>query len=107
MKIVLLLHPISGNVIANLERIRKIARNINLTMPNVVPFAPYWLDCHALNDNLPAERLRGIRNTTELMNRGFIDEAWIVGGRISEGMKADIELAMKLKIPVIITEYHL
>lgn len=101
MKIVYIAHPIGGDVAGNLERIRLIVRQINLTMPDVVPFAPYWLDCFALNDNDPHERERGIKNDNELFNRKFIDEVWLCGGRISAGMRAEKELAEKLGIPVV------
>lgn len=101
MKIAYIAHPIGGDVEANLERIRKIVREINLYFPEVVPFAPYWLDCHALDDNIPEERERGIKNDKELFNRGFIDELWLYGPKISGGMKAEIQLAKDLGIPVV------
>jgi len=95
MKIVYIAHPISGDVAGNLEKIGQIVREINLTERNVVPFAPYWLDCHALDDTIPAERERGIRNDQELITR-CVDEVWCYGDRISNGMKAEIELAQWL-----------
>lgn len=100
MKIVYIAHPISGDIPGNLEKIRLIVREINLVCPDVVPFAPYWLDCHALDDTVPAERERGIRNDTELLRRGFIDELWVCG-RTSKGVAAEIAIAHELKIPVI------
>lgn len=101
MKIVYIAHPISGDVKGNLEKIRLIAREINLTMPDIVPFAPYWLDCHALNDNDPAERERGIENDTAFFRRKVIDEVWLYGDRISSGMAEEVALALSLGIPVI------
>ena len=100
-KIVYIAHPIGGAVQENLESIRKIVREINLTMPDVTPFAPYWLDCHALDDNIPAERERGIENDVELLSRGFVDEIWLFGNRISAGMRAEILLCNKLGIACI------
>lgn len=101
MKIVYIAHPIGGDVEANLERIRNIVRKLNLNHHDIVPFAPYWLDCHALDDNVPEERERGIKNDKELFNRGFIDELWLYGSKISNGMKAEIQLALDLGIPVV------
>lgn len=101
MKIVYIAHPISGDITGNLEKIRKIVRHINLFEPDVVPFAHYWLDCHALDDNIPEERERGIKNDVALMNAGFITEVRLYGDKISTGMKHEIELADKLGIPVI------
>lgn len=102
MKIVYIAHPISGDIKNNLEKIRQIVRHINLTMPDVVPFAPYWLDCFALDDTVKEERERGIKNDTELFMRRFIDELWLFGNTISAGMKAEMKLAETLGIPCII-----
>lgn len=101
MKIVYIAHPISGDIKGNLEKIRLIARRIMMTDPNIVAFAPYWFDCHVLNDDIPEERQRGIDNDIEFFNRKFIDEVWLFGDRISNGMQAEIQLAQKLGIPVI------
>lgn len=101
MKIVYIAHPISGDIKGNLEKIRLICREINLTRPDVVPFAPYWFDCHALDDTVPAERDRGIKNDHEFLTRGFIDEMWLYGDRISFGMSCEVKLAREQNIPVI------
>lgn len=85
----------------NLERIRLIVRDINLTCPDVVPFAPYWLDCHALHDDDPQERARGFKNNTAILSRGVVDELWVYADRISNGMWSEIHLAQSLNIPVI------
>lgn len=101
MRIAYIAHPISGDIAGNLEKIRQIVRAINLNEPDVVPFAPYWLDCHALDDNVPEERERGIKNDHELFSRGFIDELRLYGDRISFGMQEEVKQAILYKIPVI------
>lgn len=101
MKIVYIAHPISGDITGNLEKIRLIVRNINLDHSDIVPFAPYWVDCHALDDTVPAERERGIKNDIYFFHRSVIDEVWLFGDRISNGMQAEIDLANQLGIPVI------
>lgn len=93
-------HPISGDIQGNLDKIRGIVRSVNLLEPDVVPFAHYWLDCHALDDNNPEERARGIKNDIVLMRRGFIDEVRLYGDKISSGMLAEVKLAQALGIPV-------
>lgn len=103
LKVVYIAHPISGDIPGNLEKIKGIVRELNLTRDDIVPFAPYWLDCHALDDTIPEERARGIKNDTELLNRGFIDEIWLFGHTISKGMEAEIRLAFKLGITVVAT----
>ncbi len=101
MKIAYIAHPISGDIKGNIEKIKAIVREINLTELDVVPFAPYIVDCESLNDDITAERERGIKNDIELFNRKFIDEVRLYGGRISNGMKAEIKLAKTLGIPVV------
>jgi hypothetical protein len=101
MKIVYIAHPISGDVKGNLEKIRRIIRGLNLMFTNIVPFAHYFVDCYALDDTVPEERDRGIKNDIALFKAGFIDEVWLFGDRISNGMKAEIELAKSLNIPII------
>jgi hypothetical protein len=101
MKVVYIAHPISGDVEQNLKRIEAIGRHINLTEPDVVPFAHYFFDCYALDDNIPEERERGIKNDIALMRKGFIEEVRLYGDRISTGMSHEIDLALELKIEVI------
>ena len=101
MKIVFIAHPISGDIKGNLEKVIKIVRQLNIERDDIIPFAPYWVDCHALNDDVPEERERGIKNDTEFFKRGVIDELWLYGDRISNGMQAEINLATKLNIPII------
>lgn len=101
MKVAYIAHPISGDINNNLERIKKIGRQINLDEPDVIPFAPYWFDCHCLDDNIKHERERGIKNDVAFFNKGIIDEVRLYGDKISNGMWHEIKLAKKLKITVI------
>ena len=100
MKIAYIAHPVSGNIQENLKKIAEIGREINLLELDVVPFAPYYFDFHSLDDDIPEERERGIRNDIELMSRLFIDEVRLYGDRISTGMVHEIKLARKLNIPI-------
>lgn len=101
MKVVYIAHPISGDITGNLEKIRCIVRDLNLLYDDIVPFAPYWLDCHALDDTDPVQRIRGIKNDIALFRKGFIDEVWLFGDKVSTGMKEEIKLAHSLGIPVV------
>jgi len=101
MKIVYIVHPISGDITENLIKIRQIIREINLTEPDILPFAHYFVDCICLNDDIPEERERGIKNDIELMRAGFIDELWLYGDKISTGMGHEIALALELGILVV------
>lgn len=89
-----------GNVKDNLTKIKHIVREINLTMPGIIPFCPYWVDCHALDDAVSDERARGLRNNHEYFRRKIIDELWLYGDRITPGMVLEISWATVFGIPV-------
>ncbi|MEO6522198.1 MAG: DUF4406 domain-containing protein [Mucilaginibacter sp.] len=100
MKIVYIAHPIGGDVKNNIAKVLAIVKDINLTHPDVVPFAPYIVDCLALDDSIPEQRKRGMSNNEHFISNRFIDEIWLFGDKISGGMQAEIELAYQFSIPV-------
>jgi len=100
MRIAYIAHPIGGDVENNLKKITEIVRKINHEENQVVPFAPYYLDLLTLEDSIPEERVRGIRNGTELLKRKFIDEIRLYGNRISPGMWGEIRKAQELGIEI-------
>lgn len=100
-RIVYIAHPIGGDVAGNLADLRRILRHINLTMPDVVPLAPYYGDVVSLDDANPAERERGVENEMALLRSGIFTELWLTGPRISPGMRAERQLALDMRIPVL------
>ena len=92
MKIVYIAHPIAGDIDGNLIRISAIIRMINLTYPEVVPFAHYFVDIHSLDDRVEVERNRGIKNDITFLKAGFINEMWLFGDKVSNGMQTEIKL---------------
>lgn len=101
MKIVYIAHAISGDIEGNLADLRRIVRKINIEHADVVPLVPYYSDVVSLDDTIPAERERGIKNDIEIINSGLIEEMWLTGNRLSNGMYHEMELAKSLNIPVI------
>ena len=101
MKIAYIAHPVSGDVQGNISKIIAIVRQINLSEPDVVPFAPYIADLLALDDSVEVERERGIKNDVHPLGAGFVTELRLYGGRVSKGMQHEKELAESLGIPVI------
>jgi len=101
MKIVYIAHPIGGDVKGNINKILAIVRHINLTELDVVPFAPYIVDCLAMEDSIKSERQRGIKNDIALFKAGFINELWLYGDRISPGMGFEISLCLESGIKVV------
>lgn len=100
MKIVYIAHPIGGDIAGNLQKIVKIGREISLLEPDVIPFAPYFFDCYCLNDDIPEERQRGIRNDVAWFKKGVISELRLYGNRISRGMRAEINICKSEGIPI-------
>jgi len=100
MEIAYIAHPVGGDVAGNIEKILKIVREININEPDVVPFVPYLADLYALNDDIPEERNRGIKNGLSLIEAGFITECRLYGDRISAGMSAEIKQFICTEIPV-------
>ncbi|WP_256013178.1 DUF7768 domain-containing protein [Desertivirga xinjiangensis] len=101
MKVAYIAHPVGGNIFANIEAILQIAKQINFSEPETVPHSPYITDVLYLDDSDPDQRNRGMKNNFALFHKGFIDEVRLYGPRISAGMKAEVELALQLGIPVV------
>lgn len=103
-KIVYIAAPIAGDVQANLAYIRKIVHTIN-TLPKyatVVPFVPYYADVVSMDDNIPEQRARGLKNGQTVLTRpGVVDEVWMCGPVISKGMAQEAFAAWDADIKVV------
>lgn len=98
-KLIYIAHPIGGNVKENLEKIKVIFEQLSKT-PDIVPFAPYWIACHALDDSKVGDRKIGMEQNKYYFDNRIIDEVWVYGG-ISEGVKREIEWASENCIKVV------
>lgn len=101
MKVAYIAHPISGDVKGNIEKIRAICRDINLNQTDVIPFVPYCMDLLCLDDNFPSERERGFKNNRYHLESGYIDELWLFGDRISDGMHIEINTCLIEMIKIV------
>ena len=63
-----------------------------------LPFAPHLYFPQFLHDSDPDERTLGLHVGRTWLEQ--CDELWVIGYRISEGMKAEIMMAEKLGIPI-------
>ena len=93
--------PTREGIEANLADIRRIVRRINMEQMDIVPFVPYYCDIVSMDDNVPAERERGIWNDTEILRSGIVDQLWLTGDSISTGMTTEAEMSEILGIPVV------
>lgn len=97
--IIYIAHPIGGDVKGNLIKVGEIYRQLSLEN-KVIPFAPYIASISCLDDNSPKERAIGFSHNKAIFESGCIDEVWLFGGVISNGMQQEIEWANNLNIPV-------
>lgn len=98
--IIYIAHPIANDVKENIKSVLSIVRQLSLEN-DVIPFAPYIVDVQALDDINPEERAIGFEHNKAIFQSGIIDEIWLYGGRISNGMKTEIEWAKELNIKVV------
>jgi hypothetical protein len=90
-RIVYIAHPIGGAVKENLEDLARILKEINLTNEDVIPVAPYFGDCVAMDDSDALQRKRGIENCIAMIETGIFDELWLTGKYISNGMNEEMK----------------
>lgn len=98
-KIVFIGHPVAGDISGNVKKILDICKKIH--NKKVIPCVPYLVSLHYLNDKIVEDRELGIEANLECFYRGYVDELWLFGDYISEGMKQEIKIARKLNIPII------
>ena len=97
MKKIYVCSPYRGNIEENIEYARKICRRICLN--GDVPIATHLYFTQFLCDEIDAERELGIDFALKMLHE--CDEVWVCGKKISEGMKKEINEAVKHGIPAI------
>lgn len=99
MKTIYIAHPINGDVNGNVEKILAICARIH--SKNIAPIVPYLIYLRYLDDDDQIDRRLGMDASNECFRRKFIDEVWLFGDKISQGMAEEIKLAKKYNIPII------
>ncbi|MDR1630077.1 MAG: DUF4406 domain-containing protein [Oscillospiraceae bacterium] len=97
-KLVYIASPCRGDVKRNMRKAAKYT--MTAIRRGAVPITPHLFYSTVLNDNVPEERDAGMKMGIALLC--VCDELWVFGTP-TEGMIAEVEEAIKLKIPVI---YH-
>ena len=96
MKKVFICSPYRGDVEGNTELAKKVGRIAALC--DYVPVIPHLMYTSFLDDANPEDRIRGLTMSIELL--ACCDMLWIIGNRISKGMRFEIEQAKTLGIPI-------
>ena len=94
--IVYICSPYAGDIDHNVSRARGYCR-LAVT-EGCIPLAPHLLFPQFLDDDDPEQRKQGRYFALVLL--GFVDELWVFGDRISEGMALEIKMAEKRGIPI-------
>ena len=95
-KLVYVASPYAGDIEANVRFAAAACRYV--MAKGHAFFAPHLLYPAILNDSVPSERALGM--AMGILMLGKCDELWAFGDRISSGMKAEMEEAVRLGIPV-------
>jgi hypothetical protein len=96
MKIIYVASPYAGDIQKNTEFAKRACRHV--MNEGHAFFAPHLLYPQLLNDANPHERQTGLDMGIAVLSR--CDELWCYGDRVSPGMRAEIEEAGRLGIPV-------
>ena len=88
------------------ERAKELDRNTELALDactyavekGCMPYAPHMYFPRFLTDEDPEERKAGIELGLRWLKE--CDEVWVIGNRITEGMKAEIGKAHELHMPI-------
>lgn len=99
LKTVFIAHPISGDVESNIKKVLAICKELHESN-EVLPIFPSLIWRQYLPDNEATKHRAGLVNN-EYFRRGMVDEVWLYGDVLSDGMKKEILLAQSYNIPVI------
>jgi hypothetical protein len=94
-RIVYIASPMRGDIEGNLKRAAAYCHAA--AEAGVIPIAPHLYFSSYLDDRIPEERATGMEMGLQILRR--CDELWVFGIP-TEGMKAEIELARELNIPI-------
>ena len=97
-RLIYVAHPVSGDVQGNLARAKRWIHWIH-SVRGAVPIAPWITDIESGEDDSdPIARAQGLARCEYTVSR--CDELWLVGGRISGGMRAELNAAARAGIAI-------
>lgn len=94
--IIYICSPFSGDIKNNIKKARAFCR-FAITK-NCIPIAPHLLYPQFMDDSIQKDRKMAMHFNYVLL--GKCNELWVFGGTISSGMKREIELAKKRRMPI-------
>ncbi len=101
MKLICISSPLRGDYNTNIKNAVEYCRLAS--EQNVLPLAPHIIFSQWCNDTVPELREQGLKLGLALLEKA--DELWVMGEKISEGMRGEIVFAAEHGIPVYFVEY--
>ena len=101
MKLVCISSPLRGDYNTNIKNAVEYCRLAS--EQNVLPLAPHIIFSQWCNDTIPEQREQGLKLGLALLEKA--DELWVMGEKISEGMRGEIVFAAEHGIPVYFVEH--
>lgn len=95
-KLVYICSPLKGNIERNIVKANLYSRYAY--EKGCLPLASHVIFTQFLDDKKPKERTDGMEMGKQLLE--MCSEIWVFGSKISEGMKAEIELAKEMDITI-------
>jgi hypothetical protein len=94
MKLIYLAHPLSGREKVNRAKAKLWLKHITESRDEpAAVIAPWITESEIWDDSIQAERVQGLERCAAVIER--CDELWMCGGRISEGMRFELDVAQK------------
>ena len=98
-KIVFISHPVRGDIKKNVESAIQIMKAVHTK--DILPLAPYLESMYYLDPGNSEDNDKGMEVDFEILRKRFVDELWLCGPRISEGMRTEIQICLEKGIPVV------
>lgn len=97
-KIIFIGHPIRGAVEENMKKVLTLCEEVH--KQGNIPVAPYLVSLQYLDDTVVEDRELGIESNHLCFHKHFVDELWLYGDHISQGMEDEVRVARANNIPV-------
>jgi hypothetical protein len=98
IKTVFIAHQISGDVEGNIKKVIAICKVLH--SEKILPVFPSLTWRQYLPDNAQTKYYAGQVNR-EYFRRRMVDEVWLYGYKLSEGMIKEVKLAISFGIPIV------
>lgn len=95
-KLVYIASPYAGDVETNVQFAKAACRYA--IEQGATPVAAHLLYPQIISDDIPEEREAGLRMGLRVLEA--CDEIWLCGGRITQGMRAELATAESFELPV-------